>query len=277
MLRIWSVSGQELAAVPEGDMFKDVFDLKCHLRSRHGFPVSLQQLLHAGRCLEDGACLVGPVDLQLVLFSSLRPEQLPQAQREFAQYVGSTGHAEVGRALLAAGVGKNLQDRHGAGALMLFSRHVEVVRLLLDADADTNLQGGFGVTPLMHASYEGRVEIVLLLLDAGADKNLQDDRGDTALTLASAKGNVEIVRLLLKSGADKDLQNRSCDTALMRASSQGHVEIVRLLLEAGANQNLQRMSGATALMLASSAGHVEIVSLLEAEPWRQDSSPERLK
>ena len=262
MLCVWSVSGQKLAAAPTGETFEDVLHLKRHLRSQHGVPVCLQQLLHAGRCLEDRASLVGPVDLQLVL-SVLSPEQMPEAEREFFEYAADTGCVEVGRALLAAGVDKNLQDASETALMRAsYKGHVEIVHLLLEAGADKDLQIMSGATALMLASSEGHVKIACLLLEAGADKNLQNMFGETALILASSEGRVEIVRLLLDAGADKNLQNRSGASALMHACSEGHVEIVRLLLEAGANMNLQNRSGATALMHASSEGRVEILRLL---------------
>ena len=52
MLRVWSVSGQELSTATGGAP-ADVRALKCHLRSQQGFPVCLQQVLQDGRCLED--------------------------------------------------------------------------------------------------------------------------------------------------------------------------------------------------------------------------------
>ena len=121
-----------------GDTFEDVISLKRHLRSQHGVPVCLQQLLQGGCCLEDHASPVGPADLQLVLLSALSSEQMPQAEREFLEYAADTGHVEVGRALLAAGVAADSQDGAGQTALIFASSqgHVETARLLLDAGAD---------------------------------------------------------------------------------------------------------------------------------------------
>ena len=274
MLCVWSVSGQELASAPTGHTFEDVIGLKCHLRSQHGFPVCLQQLIQTGRCLDDDASVVGLVDLQLVLLSTLSPEQMPQAEREFLEHAVDTGHAEVARALLAAGVDKNLEDKYGASALMRASvkGHVEIVHVLLDAGADPNpnfqdierwrFDADATTTALMVASSKGHVEIVRLLLEAGADSGVQDFCFETALTRASSEGHIEIVRLLLDAGAGTSFQNISGWTALMHASCKGHVEIVRLLLEAGADSNVQNGSGETALMRASSKGRVEVVRLL---------------
>ena len=265
MLRVWSVSGQELAAVPTGDAFEDVRGLKRHLRSQHGFPVCLQQLLQAGRCLGDLDPLAGPADLNLVLLSALGAEQMPQAKSELLEYVVDASHVEVGRALLAAGVDKNIvEDEYGETALICASSKgcVEIVLLLLDADADKNARNVWGVSALMQASLEGHVEIARLLLDAGANANLQDREGWTALMHASCTGRVEIARLLLDAGANKDLWNFGRETPLMRAASTGHVETVRLLLDAGADKNLRDRYDQTALMQAFAEGHDEIVGLL---------------
>ena len=191
MLCVWSVSGQELAAVPTGDAIEDVIGLKRHLRSQHGFPVCLQQLLQAGRCLRDCDPLVGPVDLQLVLLAAFSPKQTTQAENEFLEYAVGTGHVEVGRALLAAGV---------------------------HPDSCYKRSGVSGETALIRASRNGRVEIARLLLDAGADANLRDIRRATALMYASSEGKVETVRLLLDVGADKNLRDNDVGTALTRAS-----------------------------------------------------------
>ena len=248
MLCVWSVSGQKLAAAPVGDTFEDVLELKRHLRSQHGFPVCLQQLLQAGRCLEDGAALVEPVDLELVLLSTLSPKQMPQAERELFECAAEAGHVEAVRALLAAGVDKDLENfETGETALMRASSkgHVEMARLLLEAGADMNLQFLFGECALLSASFKGHAEIVRLLLEAQADMNLSDDSGETALKLASSEGHVAIVRLLLEAGADMNLQDRSGETALMRMrdASEFHVEIARLLLELEVEMNMSDEHG----------------------------------
>ncbi|CAE7539047.1 Ankrd17 [Symbiodinium natans] len=185
MLYVWSISGEELAAVPAGDTLESVIQLKCHLRSRHDFPVCLQQLLHAGCCLEDRASLVGLVDLNLVLLSTLSPEQMFEAEREFLDYAADAGNVEVGRSLLKAGV------------ILVWSF----------------------ATALMRASSKGHIEFERLLVDTGAHQNLQYKMQDmSSLVLASSMGYVEIVFLLLEAGCDKNVQDKSGQTALMRAS-----------------------------------------------------------
>ena len=125
----------------------------------------------------DSEPLVGPVDLQLVLFSALSPKQMSEAEKEFLEFAVDV---EMGRTLLASGV---------------------------DKDADKNLRNISGVTALVRASVKCHIEIVCLLLEAGADRNLQDRSGETALTHASSTGHVEIV--LGAKRAKLNLQARS--------------------------------------------------------------------
>ena len=69
MLRVWRPSGQELAVCNAED-FKDAAALKEHLWELCGcFPLYLQQLLHDGNVLGDGAELDASMDLQLVLLT----------------------------------------------------------------------------------------------------------------------------------------------------------------------------------------------------------------
>ena len=51
------------------ETFADAAALKEHLCELHGFPVSLQQLLHEGNLLDDGAELAAPTDVQVVLLN----------------------------------------------------------------------------------------------------------------------------------------------------------------------------------------------------------------
>ena len=57
--------------------------------------------------------------------------------------------------------------------------HVEVARALLEAGVNIDLRDWLGMTALMHAALHGHVEIARLLLKAGADTNLKDILGKT--------------------------------------------------------------------------------------------------
>ena len=55
MLRVWGISGEELASLTTGEV--SVAALKLLLRELHGCPVCLQEVLHCSTRLEDGAML----------------------------------------------------------------------------------------------------------------------------------------------------------------------------------------------------------------------------
>ena len=192
MLRIWRPSGQELTALSTEE-FTDADAVKKHLRELYGFPVYLQQLLHAGRNLADDFKVDKGMDLQVVLLT--------------ISGVSHSGHA----ARIAA------QDLADAAR----RNDVNVVRCLLEAGAGKEFRIG-DKTALMLASESGHSEIVRLLLEAGADKDCWDNFGRTALLLASESGHLENVRLLLEAGADKDCWNTVGETALLLASESGH-------------------------------------------------------
>ena len=292
MLRLFRVSGEELAAMSTEDL-EDVSALKHHLRSLYGFPLCLQQLLHENATLKNGDQLCASMDVQIVLSSE------PQLHEVADELLASAeqGQVEVVRSLLAAN--PVCDDRHpvcddkhhGMTALMLASQkgHLEIVSLLLKARADVNLRNNAGDTalalasqeahveiarlllpagaedlhtPLLHASARGHTQIVQLLLEAGVDKNMRNKFGNTALIRAADRGHYDVVRLLLDSGAEKDLAGNFGTTALIEASARGHTEIVRLLLEAGAAMDVRGILGSTALIRAAQNGRMEVARLL---------------
>ena len=262
MLRILQMSGQELPAVSMEEI-SSVQDLKASLRSQHGLPMCMQKVLLQGNSLENATKLDAPVDLQLILLSTLSTEEEQVEAAEELAKACAQGDVQIVRLLLEAGADKNAEDPSGNTALMLAAEnsHVEIGRLLLEAGADKE-QAGDGYTALMLAAKNDHVEIARLLLEAGADKDVPTGHGCTALMLAARTGHVEIARLLLQAGADKDLQRRDGCTALMLAARNRDVKMTRLLLEAGADKGLERCDGCTALMLTAEKGYVEIAEML---------------
>ena len=136
MLRVWRVSGEELHTVPV-DELSDVATLKRQLRSKHGFPVCFQQLLHESRRLAEDEKLDAAVDVQLIISPLVEGAD---GMEELLEAV-ETGDAQLARALLDAGVPTDCRNEGGDTALMRAcdSGNVEVVRFLLEAGAATDL------------------------------------------------------------------------------------------------------------------------------------------
>ena len=111
----------------------DVRDLKAALRSLHGFPICMQQLMHNGNILHNPTKIDVPIDLRLVLPLSTEGQQL-DAANELAEACFQ-GDVTTTRLLLEAGANKNATDQHGIPALVLAveNGHVEISRLLLEA------------------------------------------------------------------------------------------------------------------------------------------------
>ena len=185
MIRVWRVSGEELATIPAEEL-SDVVSLQRQLRAKHGMPVSLQNLLHDGRKLSEQDKIGVPLELQLILATCVQGTERKAAQE--LHEAASAGEVEVVRLLLRSGVDKDFTD------------------------------SSTGSTALISASGNGHVEVVRMLLQGGAAKDVANRFGNTALINASGNGHAEVARLLLESGAAKDLTNLVGNTALIGAS-----------------------------------------------------------
>ena len=74
MLHVRTASGEEVASVT-GNNFQTVLELKRHLHTLHGYPVSLQKLVHDGRLLDDDDVDVPEVgEVQLILLAKASEE-----------------------------------------------------------------------------------------------------------------------------------------------------------------------------------------------------------
>ena len=95
MLRVWRVSGEELATIPAeiAEELGSIWALKHRLRIKNGLPVCLQQLVHMhnGCRLDDAAKPRAPMDMQLVLLSQARGFD---ASRELLEAAGTLGQNE---------------------------------------------------------------------------------------------------------------------------------------------------------------------------------------
>lgn len=150
-----------------------------------------------------------------------------------------------------------------------------------------------GLSPVLHALYNGKAELVEVLLDAnppldvfdaaatGRTRGLEElldgepelarswsADGFTALHYAAYFGQEEAARILLERGAEVEVVARSESihvTPLHSAAAGSHAGIVELLLEAGADPNAAQDGGFTPL---HSAAHNDdrdsVEALLEA-------------
>ena len=101
MIHVSKMSGEEFATIRTEEV-ADVRRLKRLLRNRYSIPLSLQQLLHNGRSLEDDNVLNAPIDLQLVLLPVSTDFQRFEASDELVEAC-KHGLIEVARMLVDAG------------------------------------------------------------------------------------------------------------------------------------------------------------------------------
>ncbi|CAE7898202.1 Dapk1 [Symbiodinium microadriaticum] len=230
MVRIWTLSGEELPILPE-EQLGNVRSLKQVLHCQHGCPPRFQQvLLHHGSPLDDCGTLEPFMDMQLLL---LPCRAASQNHADDLVSAASSGSVKDVEAILSRPQSPDLRNRSGHTALARASRHghFEVVRLLLEAKAAPDLQQSDGGTALMGASQNGHSEVLRLLLEARAGKDFMNTFGATALMMACYHGHVGVARLLLEAGADKDVANSRGTTALTLAARRGHMRITSLLSE----------------------------------------------
>ena len=226
MLRVFAISGEELAALPLEES-SDVLTLKRQLHKVYGFPPRFRQrILHLGSCLEDDVALDSPMDLQLVLLTYLSRSQ---TQVEEFMAMANEGPVNQVERMLQLPLEPNLDSMDSSPPLMCAAARgrAAVVQLLLEARAHANSASIFGRSALAYASNDGHVEVVKLLLEAAADVNLADHRRNTALIWACMRGHATVARVLLEASADKDSTGRD-GTALDAARVHGHLEVANL-------------------------------------------------
>ena len=208
------------------------------------------------------------------------------------------GFHKIVQFLVECGQSQAMKDR----ALLVASRFdLETVKYLVGsgaASANATSQEGFHLTPLWHASAQGRSEIVEFLLDVLADCNVCTAHdGETPLKRATDEGHLRIVELLVRSNAElnrrgtdersltplasaidgtwyaiasflitskANVQDTRTQSPLLRAARRGApVSLIRLLVEARAKlEERRRNDGQTALQVASVRGDQNTVQYL---------------
>jgi hypothetical protein len=122
---------------------------------------------------------------------------------------------------------------------------IEVTRL---RRADVGSTGDDGMTPLMHAAWDGLAGTVQALLDRGAEVNAKRSDGFNALALAAFFGHSQVVWLLLENGADLAATGRCETLPEMWADARGFVDIGDTLREARATKQVEGSRPSTAVI-----------------------------
>lgn len=109
--------------------------------------------------------------------------------------------AEVVDYLIAKGADVRAVSRNPLQVTALHSAvadggHADIAKALVAAGADVNAKQRHGWTPLHGAADSGSVELVELLLARGADPDATHQEGKTALDIAREKGHADVVAVL---------------------------------------------------------------------------------
>ncbi|XP_022075915.2 ankyrin repeat and MYND domain-containing protein 2-like isoform X1 [Acanthochromis polyacanthus] len=106
----------------------------------------------------------------------------------------------------------------------------EAAQLLASKEVRVNCLDEYGMTPLMHAAYNGKADMCRLLLQHGADVNCnQHEYGYTALMFAGLSGKTDITSMMLDAGAETDLVNSVGRTAAQMAAFVGQHDCVTVI------------------------------------------------
>lgn len=159
------------------------------------------------------------------------------------------------------------------------------IRALLTTEpAARELRNEQGLSPLMHAVYQGREPVIAAILEAGEPSDSWDrlvagcaDRlpapdawspdGFTPLHLAAFVDNVPGAAALLDAGADPDVVATASFapvTPLGTCAFSGALGVARLLLERGADPHIGEAGVYTVEAEAIAGGNQELAQLIEA-------------
>ncbi|CAE7208731.1 Ankyrin repeat domain-containing protein 39 [Symbiodinium microadriaticum] len=250
MLYIWSVSGDQLAAMPSADV-EDVRTVKAELYRLHGWSRFRQRLLHDGCVLENTASLDGRVDVQMLLvdFASTSWHQADSLTKAV-----TSGNVGLVAEILDRPQNPNFVDTQGRKPLGLALRggHIGIAQLLLEAGAGKDFIGQWRQEAFEEAIMRGQTEVVQLLLEVGAHKSWVTQNRDM-LPFAVQCGQTDIVTLLLAAGFKEAMIK-----ALLFTIIQNRVDMLRLLLDAG----VQRRDLRIACQAASNEQKHDIVQVL---------------
>lgn len=216
------------------------------------------------------AAAAGDLDRVETLLAQGFPPELPDQEWTPLQAAAYQGHAQVVRALVAAGARLDPDVEDTPLMLAAWRGHVAIARFLLEAGAEIESPQPYQV--LQEVAAHGHLSILEMLIGRGADVNQRFRDGWTALMTATAWNHPDMVRALIAEGADVDVTSDGGLTALTLATRRNQVEIVDALLAAGADPDLPALAGRPALMWASYGGrHVGLPGIL-CPPLREQPS-----
>jgi cytohesin len=212
-------------------------------------------------------------DLKIVqtLLRHKADPNLPRTGRSPLHQAALEGHAEVAKALIAAGAKADLYSDIALGNIAAVRKQIaedpsraqrpdgadrspldyaaangqhEIAKLLLASGAPVVTEKHVRLEPPLHRAIERNDEaMVKPLLDAGSSPDVKVGRGGEdsgwtpALHLAIQKGNAAIVEMLIAAKADLAARNTYSLTPLHLAAEYGHADIVAILVKAGADVN----------------------------------------
>ena len=214
-----------------------VYELKTHIGSLTGIPISVQALIFEGQQMEDAMILVevGVMKDDVITVNVSDEQRASATLNERGVGQGSLelstaaleGDTEVVELLLTSGVSPNSIDMEGNTCLMHAASHCNLVvmQILISSGADVNARGCSEETAIMWASSHGHEEAISFLIDAGADPTHADADGDNALMWAASHGHLKCVRLL-SLHSDVSIANTEGLTALDQARDENFDEIV---------------------------------------------------
>lgn len=216
--------------------------------------------------------------------------QDPQTQGTLLHEAAESGHADVVRFLIDAGLEIDAADKGGQTAVeRAVARNCrEVVAALVAAGAEVTvpvavylddmarlrqaIAKGHDVdkrlatkeTALHLAAEHGNGAMAAALLDNGADVNalVWREDGRTPLYVAILEGHFDVITLLLDRGARIDACGENGWTVFHLAAGRGQESVVRLFLEHGADIEVFDERGWTPLCAAVRWEKPEIVTLL---------------
>jgi ankyrin repeat protein len=144
-------------------------------------------------------------------------------------FASMSGDLESVSLLLARGANPNRRDSPLSEAITF--GHADVVRALIAAGARVDLVERTGVNLLHWAAITNRPDVIPLLARAGVDINAVDEHGFTPLMYAATIdfGETSTLAALLSAGADRTIRNESGRTALQQARRLGHAQIAEAL------------------------------------------------